>query len=219
MNISEVINSRYTTKSFDPDQKIPADDFAKIMEVLRMSPSSTNLQPWHFVIADDKAGLARIAKGAEGFYSFNQEKIINASHAVVFACKTYADDQHLAAVLEQERQDGRYQNEEMKTKVDTARRYFLGIHRNELKDETFWHSRQIYLNLGAVLLTAAMLGIDTCPMEGLDFKVLNEEFDLPAKGYTALVAAAFGYRAEDDFNTPDKMPKSRLGGDYIFSRA
>ena len=62
MNVIKALNWRYSTKDFDPNKKISEEDFAKVKEILRMSPSSTNLQPWHFVIANTDEGKKRMAK-------------------------------------------------------------------------------------------------------------------------------------------------------------
>ena len=78
MNITEIVRQRYSTKSFDLSKKIAAEDFAHIEAALRNSPSSVNMQPWHFIIADDEAGKARIAKSTEKL-PYNTPKITHAS--------------------------------------------------------------------------------------------------------------------------------------------
>ena len=77
--------------------------------------------------------------------------------------------------------------------------------------------KQVYLNIGNFLLGVASLGIDATPMEGIDVKALDEEFGLREKGYTSLVAVSLGYRAESDFNSTEKTPKSRLPESEIFT--
>ncbi|WP_265088361.1 nitroreductase family protein [Psychrobacter immobilis] len=94
-NITEAMNWRYSTKEFDTNKKISAEDFQSLKDILRLSPSSTNIQPWHFVIADDEAGKARISKGTEGMYEFNDAKVKGASHVIVFCGRVYADDEFL----------------------------------------------------------------------------------------------------------------------------
>lgn len=216
MNIKEIINNRYSTKAFDPAKKISADDFELIKTALQGSPSSVNIQPWHFVIADDEAGKARIAKATEAF-PFNTPKVADASHVVVFASRIHADDAYLVDVLEQEDKDGRYAKPEFKQGGDDARRTFLGIHRNQWKDEEEWLERQVHINLGFTLMTAAALGIDSVPMEGVDLAALDKEFGLTEKGYKAVAIVSFGYRKADDFNAA--LPKSRLEQDVIFTKA
>ena len=74
-NITEAMNWRYSTKEFDANKKISAADFQSLKDILRLSPSSTNIQPWHFVIADDEAGKSRIAKCTQGMFDFNAAKV------------------------------------------------------------------------------------------------------------------------------------------------
>jgi len=98
-----------------------------------------------------------------------------------------------------------------------VRKMFLDIRRYEQKDEPHWLVEQVYLNMGALLLGAATLGIDAVPMEGADLKALDEEFDLRSKGYTAVAVIALGYRSEYDFNA--NLPKSRLSEASIITKA
>lgn len=210
MNVIKALNWRYSTKDFDPKKKISEEDFAKVKEILRMSPSSTNLQPWHFVIANTDEGKKRMAKGTEGFFHFNTPKVLNASHVVLFCSRITANEDYMQHLLDVEDKDGRYPNEEIKNGMHGGRNLFADIHKYDLKDLQHWMEKQVYLNIGNFLLGVATLGIDACPMEGLDMKALDEEFGLREKGFTAITAVSIGYRTESDFNTTDKTPKSRL---------
>ncbi|WP_341225813.1 oxygen-insensitive NAD(P)H nitroreductase [uncultured Arcticibacterium sp.] len=217
MDLKETLNWRYTTKEYDTTKKISEADMVQVKNLLRMSPSSVNLQPWHFIIAETKEGKARIAKGTQGFFHFNEPKVTNASAVVLFCSKIDADDEYLKHVLAQEDKDGRLPNENVKNGLYGAMKAFSGIHKYDLKDLQHWLEKQIYLNIGNFLLGVASLKIDATPMEGIDVKALDEEFGLRAKGYTALVAVSLGYRAEADFNSTDKTPKSRLPENELFT--
>ena len=216
-NITEAMNWRYSTKAFDANKKISAADFQSLKDILRLSPSSTNIQPWHFVIADDEAGKARVAKGTQGMFDFNTAKVKDASHVIIFCSRIYADDEFLHEVLDQEDTDGRFAEPKFKEQMHQVRKMFLDIRRYEQKDEPHWLVEQVYLNMGALLLGAATLGIDAVPMEGADLKALDEEFELRSKGYTAVAVISLGYRSEDDFNAD--LPKSRLSEASIITKA
>ncbi|WP_198329411.1 oxygen-insensitive NAD(P)H nitroreductase [Psychrobacter cibarius] len=216
-NITEAMNWRYSTKEFDANKKISAADFQSLKDILRLSPSSTNIQPWHFVIADDEAGKARIAKGTQGMFDFNRAKVKDASHVIIFCSRIYADDEFLHEVLDKEDADGRFAEPKFKEQMHQVRKMFLDIRRYEQKDEPHWLVEQVYLNMGALLLGAATLGIDAVPMEGADLKALDEEFELRSKGYTAVAVISLGYRSEDDFNAD--LPKSRLSEASIITKA
>ncbi|WP_314884200.1 oxygen-insensitive NAD(P)H nitroreductase [Psychrobacter immobilis] len=216
-NITETMNWRYSTKEFDANKKISAADFQSLKDILRLSPSSTNIQPWHFVIADDEAGKARIAKGTQGMFDFNTAKVKDASHVIIFCSRIYANDEFLHEVLDKEDADGRFAEPKFKEQMHQVRKMFLDIRRYEQKDEPHWLVEQVYLNMGALLLGAATLGIDAVPMEGADLKALDEEFELRSKGYTAVAVISLGYRSEDDFNAD--LPKSRLSEASIITKA
>jgi nitroreductase/dihydropteridine reductase len=215
MNIVEAAQKRYSTKKFDPRKKLTEDQIDQLKKLLRLSPSSVNSQPWHFIIASTDEGRARIAKGVQGTSSFNEPKVKDASLAVVFCAKTDIDEKYLEHVLDVEDRGGRLPNEEVKAQINAARTYFVNLHRFDLKDVKHWMEKQVYLNMGTLLLGAAAMGIDAVPMEGIDSRAMDEEFGLREKGFTALAIVSFGYRAEDDFNA--KAPKVRLAEDEIFT--
>ena len=215
MNLSELVQLRYTAKVFDPDYRIPDEQITEIKTLLQNCPSSTNSQPWHFIIAGSEEGRSRIAKAAAGRYEVNAPKIYNASHVIVLCSRALVDDSYLESLLDNEERDGRFIDAEAKKTQRNTRAFYSGMHRFELKDVQHWTEKQVYIALGTLLLGAAMLGLDACPMEGFDPAVLNQEFGLRDKGFTASLIVALGKHAENDFNR--KLPKSRWPQDMIFT--
>ncbi|PCK30999.1 oxygen-insensitive NAD(P)H nitroreductase [Pseudoalteromonas piscicida] len=214
--LRDAINNRYSTKAFDPDKKISDSDIELLKQVLRLSPSSTNVQPWHFVIASTEAGKNRVAKSTQENYKFNEAKVLNASHVIVFAAKQNIDDAHLDKVLAKESVDGRFEKgSEIEAQMNNGRRYFVGL--NQTSDEAIkaWTGKQVYLNLGQFLLSTALLGIDSVPIEGFDAEILGKELGLTAQGFDPLALVALGYKDENDFNA--KLPKSRLAIEEIIT--
>ena len=215
IKIKEVLNWRYTLKAFDESRKISPENEENIKALLQMSPSSINSQPWHFILAKTDIGKKRMAKGTSGFFSFNEPKVLQASHVVLFCSKTEIDEKYLQHVTEIEDKHGRFAQEEFKAQSLGAKNIFTDIHKYDLKDAQHWMEKQVYLNVGNFLLGVAALGIDAVPMEGIDVKALDEEFVLREKGYTSLVMVGLGYRSSDDFNAI--LPKSRLEEEEIFT--
>lgn len=211
-DITDVARTRYTTKAYT-DRKISSEDEAKLFQLLQLAPSSVNLQPWHFIVASTAQGKARVAKSAEGAFSFNASSIATASHTIVFTSKTDVDEDYMLHILDQEDKDGRYATPEIKDQRHGARTFFAGLNQDRSAE---WNAQQLYLNLGAFLLGAAALGIDATPMEGVDTDILDQEFGLTEKGYKSHFVVVLGYRAEDDFNA--KLPKSRLPSDEVITQ-
>lgn len=208
MDIVSIALQRYSTKAFDASKKLTADEVEKIKSLLRYSPSSTNSQPWHFIVASTEEGKARVAKSAAGGYVFNERKMLDASHVVVFCAKTAMDDAWLEKVVDQEDADGRFATPEAKAANHKGRTFFADLHRKDRQDDHEWMARQVYLNVGNFLLGVGAMGLDAVPIEGFDADVLDAEFGLKEKGFTSLVVVPVGHHSVEDFNKA--LPKSRL---------
>lgn len=215
MNLTHILQQRYSTKQFDAQKQISKEDISQIKNLLRLSPSSVNLQPWHFVLADSDDGKARIAKSAVGAFAFNADKIIHAALSVVFCVRLDADAQYMEHLIELEDRSGRYALPEHKAMMKNGRQLFTDLHAKELGDLPHWMEKQVYLNMGSFLLGVAALGLDAVPMEGIDTAILDREFNLTDKGFRAIGVVSVGYRSEDDFNA--NLPKSRLPESEIFT--
>ncbi len=216
-DIIQAATTRHTTKAFDPTRKISDEDVEKIRTLLRFSPSSTNAQPWHFILASTPEGKARVAKGTEA-YPFNTQAILDASHVVVFCSRTTIEEPFLLEVLDQEERDGRFKGnpETFRRDMHGGRSMFVNLHKNDFDDVQDWMQKQVYLNIGQFLLGVAALGINSTPMEGIQPDVLDKEFGLTERGFTSLVVVPLGYSdPERDYNAA--LPKSRLEYDAILT--
>ncbi|PKL17056.1 MAG: oxygen-insensitive NAD(P)H nitroreductase [Spirochaetae bacterium HGW-Spirochaetae-5] len=207
MKLSELVKERYTTKAFDPEFTLTEEQIEEIKTLLQYSPSSTNSQPWHFIITGTEEGKERIAKASAGRYEVNVQKIRDASYVIVLCSRSYIDDSYLQSLLANEEHDGRFADSDAKNMQNKTRLFYTNMHRFELKDIQHWTEKQVYIVLGNLLMGSAILGIDACPMEGFDPAVLNQELNLREKGYTSSIIVALGRHSEGDYNR--KLPKSR----------
>ena len=216
MDSLHTAKTRYTTKAYDANKKIPQAQLNKLLEILRFSPSSVNIQPWHFLIAESDAAKQRIAAGLTGAYVYNAAKVLNSSHTLVFCTRTDINPEYLEQLLQQDALSGRFKDDKAKQAQRDTRHGYVEYYRNELNNLNAWLENQTYLALGQLLFAAAMEGIDATPMEGFDRNSINQEFGLSEKNLKASVIVALGYRSEHDFNA--NLPKSRLPDDVIFTR-
>ena len=206
-NVAAIVRQRKTTKAFDAAQNLTSEQLAAVRDLLRFSPSSTNAQPWHFFIATSEVGKRRIASGATGAFAYNEAKIMNASAVVVLCARKTLDESYLQQVLDQETRDGRLANEEARANQNQVRKGYVQKH-EAAANLLNWSARQVYIALGFLLLGAAEMAIDACPIEGFDDAALDAELSLPAQGLKSLVLVALGHRSAQDFNAA--LPKSRL---------
>jgi nitroreductase len=187
------LNWRYAVKKFDAAKKIPAATWEALESSLLLSPSSYGLQPWRFVVVKDAAVRAQLRP-----HSWNQPQITDASHMVVLAAKKEVTVADIDAYVERIMQVRGVPREAL----DGYRGMMVGSLSNPAGlsggSVALWAQSQVYIALGVFLTSCAVLGIDACPMEGIDTKKYDEILDLPAQGYHAIVVATAGYRAADD---------------------
>ena len=197
----QALQWRYATKVFDANHKIPAATWTALQDALVLSPSSFGLQPYRFVVVNNPATRAQLMP-----HAWNQRQVVDASHLVVFAGRTAMTEVEIDRFIERI------------VAVRGAPRESLGAYRammtgNLLSDAgqarvPHWAARQAYIALGNLLTSAAILGVDTCPIEGFSPAEFDKILGLTAQGYAAVVCCALGYRSADDKYA--SLPKVRF---------
>jgi nitroreductase len=190
-SITEALHWRYATKKFDASRKIPAATWAVLEQSLVLAPSTYGLQPWKFAVVRSQEVKEKLSAAAHG-----QRQPADCSHFVAFSVRkdlggadVDPDKIRIAEVRGVPTESLKGYAEHMKGGTDQAR-----------KAGTLdaWMSRQVYIALGEFMTSAALLGVDACPMEGIDGPKFDEILGLAQLGYNSLCACAAGYRAADD---------------------
>ncbi len=205
-NIIDDLKWRYTTKAYDPSKKISDADFNILLESLILAPTSINSQPSHYFYTSSEEGKKKIAKATEGVYPMNTPKILDASHVIVFTTKNSYSREDVVKLVTTEQKSGRIPADQQEEFV-SGKESFINMHKYDWKDLPHWLSKQTYITSGVLYTVAAILKIDTTPIEGIDIARLNKEFDLPSKGLSADFVVSLGYRDQSDENA--KFGKTR----------
>ena len=180
---------RYATKKFDPTKKIPTNVWSELEQALVLSPSSTGLAPWKFAVVTDPEMKKKLHPAA-----YNQPQILDCSHLVVICAKsppTLADADRFVARTAEVRGTP-------VESLDGFRKMVVGVVDKPADEASAWAARQAFIALGMFLTTAAMIGVDACPMEGFEPPKFDEILGLKAHGVKSFALAAAGYRAADD---------------------
>lgn len=185
------LNWRYATKQFDAQRKISPQTWAALEESLVLTPSSFGLQPWKFLVVTDPAVREQLVP-----VSWGQRQVADASHLVVFAVKRNFGEADIDAYL------NRIVTVRGATRdsLNGYRDMMVGNLVNNRDDagRKNWATNQTYIALGNFLTSAALLGVDACPLEGIEPAKYDEILGLEKQGLTTVVAAAAGYRAVTD---------------------
>ncbi len=208
--LSSALHWRYATKKFDPARKIPADTWTALEQALVLAPSSYGLQPWKFIVVRDPAKLEQLSAAAYG-----QRQPADCSHFVVFAVRKNYSEADLAHFIARTAEVRGTTPDALKGYSDIITGSLVRARQAGYLDT--WMGKQAYIALGQFLTSAALLGIDTCPMEGIEPAKFDEILGLPALGYTTLCAAPAGYRATDDKYAA--LPKVRFEANEVIIHA
>jgi nitroreductase len=180
---------RYAVKRFDPDRKIGPEVWSAIEESLVLTPSSFGLQPWRFIVVTDAELKAQLPA-----VSWGQQQPKDCSHLVVIATLRSMDSEYVDRFLQTV-------SETRKVPIDSLANYrkvILGFLQNSADRISEWATQQGYIALGQLMATAAYLGIDACPMEGIEPSKYDRFLGLEHGDYVTRVACAMGYRHSAD---------------------
>ena len=181
---------RYATKKFDSTRTIPAEIWDTLEESLVLTPSSFGLQPWKFLVIRNPGIRANLM--AE---SWGQPQVTEASHYVVLTART---DLNLSDIDAWMQRMVEIQGSSLEA-VAPLRGMIEGFAQAMSHEARHaWNIRQTYIALGQLMASAAVLGIDACPMEGISTAGYDKVLGLEGSGYATAVACALGYRAADD---------------------
>lgn len=204
--ILEAFAFRHATKVFDASRKIPDDQFETILEAGRLSPSSFGFEPWQILVVqspEKRAALHPHAWGANGKFNGTEGQLNTASHFVLFLAHRSSTMAHDASYLRDHLLNVKKFPEDMLEGYLGAYGQFQKEHFHITTDRqmTDWSGKQAYIALGNMMTVAAMLGIDSCPIEGFDqgavSAVLERDFGIDPTVYQPAVMAGFGYRSGD----------------------
>jgi len=193
-----ILNWRYAVKAFDTTKKIPAETWVQLEESLVLTPSSYGLQPWKFLIVQDPQLREKLVP-----HAWNQRQVADCSHLVIMTVKKALSEADVDAFLTR-------MVEVRGGTADALAAYRGMVMGAQSKGymTTDWAKSQTYIALGQFMLATALLGIDTCPMEGFVPAKFDEILGLTGGEYTCAVLCPAGYRSADDRYA--ELPKVRF---------
>lgn len=187
--LQEKLNWRYATKKMDPTRKVPEDKVARILEAIRLAPTSSGLQPFEVFVVTNPEVRAQLRAAA-----YDQAQVTDGSHLLVFAAWDNYTEARIDAVAANiaEKRGGTN---------DAVTGYYANLKASYLPrsaEENYQHAaRQAYIALGVALTAAAFESVDATPMEGFDPVKVDEILGLREKGLRSVTLVPLGYRAAE----------------------
>ncbi|AVF34394.1 NAD(P)H-dependent oxidoreductase [Rahnella sikkimica] len=180
---------RYATKKFDPTKTVPADKLERIIEAIRLAPTSSGLQPFELFVVTNPEVREKIRTVA-----WNQAQVTDSSHLLVFAAWDDITEERVNMMFDLTNDVRGFVNEGW----ENYRKMLLGIVAERGTEANYQAAaRQAYIGLGAALIAAAFEEVDATPMEGFDPAAVDEILGLKEKHLRSVIILPVGYRAEE----------------------
>jgi nitroreductase len=187
--LGERLAWRYATKKFDASRRVPADKLERIVEAVRMAPTSSGLQPFELFVVSNAEIRAKIRAVA-----WDQAQVTDCSHLLVFAAWDDITADRVNMMFDLTNEIRGFKNEGW----ENYRQMLLGIVADRGTEANYQAAaRQAYIGLGAALIAAAFEEVDATPMEGFDPAAVDEILDLKSKNLRSVVMLPLGYRASE----------------------
>ncbi|MCK4842751.1 MAG: NAD(P)H-dependent oxidoreductase [Methylococcales bacterium] len=203
IKIIEAYNFRHACKVFDTNKKISDADFSFILETARLSPSSFGFEPWKFLVVQNKDlrdKLKLITWGAQG-------TLPTASHFVVILARKQKAMKYDSQYIKHMMEDVHRLTDDVIQKRRGFVKTFQESDFNLIESERAmfdWASKQTYIALANMMTSAAMINIDSCPIEGYKAKemekLMTDDFGIDHTEYGVTCMVAFGYRIDKQRN-------------------
>ncbi len=205
MDMLTLARTRYTTKHYAPSRRIDEETVGKLAEILRLSASSVNIQPWHFLFLTTPEAKERLMPAVK---DFNLERVAQAPLIILFCAKEGINDAWLDRLFAQEEKDGRFGKGADIAAIRRFRNAAVEGYCRTPESERLWTHEQVMIAMGNFLTSVAGMGLDATCLGGLFMEEVDRIFGLKEKGLHTVVGVAVGYRAENDSNA--SRPKSRF---------
>ncbi len=205
MNFLEILNKRYASKAMN-GQKVPQEKIDNILESIRLTPTSSGLQPFEVLVITNDELKAEIQKIA-----WNQPQVTGCSHLLVFAAwDTYTEDRinemfDLTNEVRGVKSEG----------LEAYRQHLLSFYPKQDAEINFQHtSKQTYIALMSAMTQAMEEGLASTPMEGFQADELDKILNLREKGLRSTLMLPVGYSdTEKDYVA--KLKKVRKSMDKM----
>lgn len=186
MDLIERLQWRYATKKMDPTKKVPKEKVERILEAVRLAPTSSGLQPFEVIVVTNAQLREKIQAIANG-----QTQIGDGSHLLVFAAWDDYTAERINAVFDHTNAERGGKSEGW----EAYRQLLLARYPQRGAEVNFQHAaRQAYIGLGVALVAAAFEEVDSTPMEGFDADALDALLNLRARGLRSVAIMPLGYR-------------------------
>ena len=178
MDLEKIYKTRWSVREYDTNVKISDDELKKIFDLVKLTPSAFNLQPWDFLVVRDQENKKKLRAIAN-----NQKQVEDAS-ATIVVIATVKKAVAAKKVFDKYVEDGVWDKEMAERRLENFKEQDNNLN---LEERKLWSYRSAVLAAESLMLAAKHFGWDTGPMEGFDFNALQKEYNIPEEYYPVML--------------------------------
>lgn len=199
-DVLQAMQWRYACKRFDNTKKVSEELVTDLLSTLNLTATSLGMQLMKVVVIRDQN-----LKNSMLELTYNQHQVVDCSHLFVLCRYNEVD---VEMVEEYVNRSATIRNMDVAgTKVQGFRNMVMSTITMPEEIKMQWMTNQVYIALGNLMTACALVGVDSCPMEGFDPKGVDELLNLNEIGLSSVLLFPIGYRHEDDVYA--RYPKVR----------
>jgi len=173
MNVQEALEKRRSIKQYNPKGILTDEHLRELFEAVRLSPSSFNIQHWHFIVVREPAGKKSLMEAA-----FNQPQVGDCAAAVIVVADPDAYKQ--AGELWRKSNAPEQVVERMEKMIPS----FYDDKPQLARDEAL---RSVGMAAMTLMLKATEMDLASGPMIGFDPDEVSKRFGIEAPRFPAML--------------------------------
>ncbi len=217
MDLDEAIRGRRSIRKYKADAPVPREHIEAMIEAARWAPSSTNIQPWRFIVVEDRETIAAMAKAVyDKFQALSKEGLRKGEKRLAAFCRflrsygSFFAEAPLVIVACAKPYENPVLKMPMATVIEKANELeHMDVDIRPIVIDTV--QKSVAMAVQNMLLEAHSLGYGTCVMdapiaiEGTVREMLDIEDDLEL-----VLVIPMGVPESTDVDAPERMPAAEV---------
>lgn len=190
-DVLQAMQWRYACKKFDSTKKVPEDIVDDLLKILNLTATSLGMQLLKVIVIRDQEIKKQLLPCA-----YNQHQVVDCSHLLVLCRYNHVDENLVDEYVN--RSASTREMDVNSPKIQGFKNMVMSTVSMADEKKVQWMTNQVYIALGNLLTSCAMVHVDSCPMEGFDPAKVDEVLKLQDYGLSSVLLCPLGYRHEED---------------------
>lgn len=197
------------------ERQVSREDMELLLDLAHQSPSSVGLEGWRFLAADNRQLDSQLKEDLKAVAWGAHPQFDTASHMIFLVAEKNAR-YNGESIYQSLIRRGLSSETDLTSRLNLYQAFqerdmAMADNPRALLD---WTAKQTYIAMGSMITAAALLGLDTCPIEGFHFDKLNaimaEQGWIDPNKEAVVCLLSVGYRLRQPKHPKTRKPRSEV---------